>query len=582
MTAVAWATLEPGQTERIVGILLCRRNPGAQRIQPARGDGGLDVIVPTQDGKFDNYQVKYFHSRLTSGQKQQCQKSLKRAIGTHARHDHPTLSSWFLTLPLEPTLADQTWLATISRNAGAPFPCEWRGLSFLDGLAAEFPDVIEYYLGDGQNRTREAIRELRAIQGLFSDAGGAMVTPREVEDKLATVSAALNSADPHFEYEFTVGSREPVLAPRPGIVSSTVTLRDGVYVTWSVFARYASATDDAPINGAFRLDPSTMSEATATAWQDHLKYGTAADLAETVAQVEVGLPGGLDFQGEANRVKVGPVLDTSLPGGRARWTVLAGENDAVLAHAVVIAGNATRGSLGGRRVEAQDSSGLIRFVITTEPGAATGTLKATFEAKRMPGMPVAQVAAAARFMTEFREPHRLAIHPEHDPVPQPQQTLTMDDETEPLPQWFAEYFEALASIANAAKTPLRASSSAPSEDEETRWIRFMGDLVAGESSRVKMAGPTILCTPDDLPTLTHDYGERAVLIPMVLRYGGQTLELAKGVVRLEDCRAQPVEPQPERDDGMVLCTLSTAEGTDPSGILSWPAEELDVETAVLA
>lgn len=57
MTAAPWVTLEPGQTERAMGILLCRRYPSAQRIQPAQGDGGLDVIVPHPDGRFDNYKM---------------------------------------------------------------------------------------------------------------------------------------------------------------------------------------------------------------------------------------------------------------------------------------------------------------------------------------------------------------------------------------------------------------------------------------------------------------------------------------------------------------------------------------------
>jgi hypothetical protein len=38
------------------------------------------------------------------------------------------------------------WLATVTN---ATNDCEqWRGLTYLDGLAAKFPEVVDYYLAD--------------------------------------------------------------------------------------------------------------------------------------------------------------------------------------------------------------------------------------------------------------------------------------------------------------------------------------------------------------------------------------------------------------------------------------------------
>jgi hypothetical protein len=106
MAMVPWATLEPGLVEKMIAVFLSRKNPRALRVQPSKGDGGLDVIVPDGDAWAD-YQVKYFTQRLGRSSRSQIKKSLKKAIATH---DDPksgfTLSAWFATMPIDPTRAE--------------------------------------------------------------------------------------------------------------------------------------------------------------------------------------------------------------------------------------------------------------------------------------------------------------------------------------------------------------------------------------------------------------------------------------------------------------------------------------------
>ena len=49
----------------------------------------------------------------------------------------------------------------------APFPCRWLG-GTLDGLAARYPEVIEYYLGNGRAQLEAQLRDLSSVAGLHT------------------------------------------------------------------------------------------------------------------------------------------------------------------------------------------------------------------------------------------------------------------------------------------------------------------------------------------------------------------------------------------------------------------------------
>jgi hypothetical protein len=47
MARVEWTRISPDDVEYVSAVLLARENPRAQRIRPSRGDGGIDILVPT-------------------------------------------------------------------------------------------------------------------------------------------------------------------------------------------------------------------------------------------------------------------------------------------------------------------------------------------------------------------------------------------------------------------------------------------------------------------------------------------------------------------------------------------------------
>jgi hypothetical protein len=135
-TRVAWATLQPAETEHVVSVMLCREDPSAMRIRPSRGDGGIDVITVNATGWVVD-QIKYFSASLTSSQRTQVRESFER-LRTYAASEGARIAEWHLVAPVDPTNEERRWFDELTSDVG--YPCEWRGrVAFL--LLALFAEM---------------------------------------------------------------------------------------------------------------------------------------------------------------------------------------------------------------------------------------------------------------------------------------------------------------------------------------------------------------------------------------------------------------------------------------------------------
>jgi hypothetical protein len=101
-------------------------------------------------GYVGNYQFKCFVKALEDSQKAQIRKSLKVARDTHNDPTNPFLiGTLLLTLPMDSSGPEISWLTEAVARLKLPFKVEWRPLPFLRGLVTEYPEVIDYYLHDG-------------------------------------------------------------------------------------------------------------------------------------------------------------------------------------------------------------------------------------------------------------------------------------------------------------------------------------------------------------------------------------------------------------------------------------------------
>ena len=191
----------PGEdVEAVVSMLLCRQHDRAARRRPGQGDRGIDVFVPLDDGRIDVYQVKRYDRSLTPTQWRRVRESYDTLVD--AVRQGLQVRNWYLVLPLDPSEADESKFTALV--ADGPFEhCEWKGLAWLDALAAQYPEVVDYYLGDGKQRLGQLHRDLLTVLRA-RDSAQVEADTKVVGQGLVALHHALNEHDPLYWYDFAV------------------------------------------------------------------------------------------------------------------------------------------------------------------------------------------------------------------------------------------------------------------------------------------------------------------------------------------------------------------------------------------
>lgn len=287
MSRTEWTRRTPEEVESVVAFMLCREFPNAIRIRPSQGDGGIDLMVPSPGG-VTIYQVKSFAENLTTGQKNQIQRSFDTLLA-YAAKDNLHVLEWFLVMPLDPTREQLRWLQHVTSQGD--FPRTWHGLAYVEGLAAKYPDVIDYYLFEGKERLQDVLERFLTLAGLQNPAQPPAASQHTLDD----LYQALNEFDPHYRYHFSVGEVDvvgncpPVVDP-PGCVC-TVRKREGNRcITHHIVARCAESLKERPITGGLTLQAESGTEL-AQQILDWGKYGTPLQNAPA-HDVRIDLPGG--------------------------------------------------------------------------------------------------------------------------------------------------------------------------------------------------------------------------------------------------------------------------------------------------
>lgn len=301
MSRVPWTRYEGDDVEAFAAMCICRERPDSRRIRPSSGDGGLDVYVPLGDNRVEVYQVKKFAENLTSGQKTQIKNSYTR-IKEYAKDRDWSIEAWHLTLPLDPTPENDAWFEDLASSDD--FKSTWKGLAVFDNWAADFPQVLDYYLEGGRAQMQEDMKRFAAITtimlpGVDPDAAEhtfSTLEPVQVLNRIALLRATLNGNDPHYMYDITVGN-SPAPAPTssgnyPTVVASVSQPVEDQTVTVHILARCAESLHERPITykGTVVVDRNSDEE---REWNKFLDYGRVPSRRLKVRDVISDLPGGL-------------------------------------------------------------------------------------------------------------------------------------------------------------------------------------------------------------------------------------------------------------------------------------------------
>ena len=69
MTTVNWERMSGEDVEQFVAAALTKNRGGGCQITPSSGDGGIDVLLPREDGTWEVVQVKRYSRPLESSKR---------------------------------------------------------------------------------------------------------------------------------------------------------------------------------------------------------------------------------------------------------------------------------------------------------------------------------------------------------------------------------------------------------------------------------------------------------------------------------------------------------------------------------
>ncbi|WP_147455906.1 PDDEXK family nuclease [Nocardioides mangrovicus] len=410
MSLIEWTRLEPGQVEALVAMFVNRERMGSTRITPSRGDGGVDILDrgagPT--GGDVVYQVKRYTDGFSTSQKASVKDSWD-TLRSDPRWDDLRVEEWHLVMPLDPSPEAELWLQDLAKDSGVS--ATWRGLGFVEQLAAKFPDVVDYYLKGGATRIREAQAEVLTLMGL--DNVGTATSTQEVTERVQRALGVLDH-DPHYRFEFRFGEGPLPTPPadRPGLVLHTAqgTRDGGRWITVDVIARCVASADVEPItiNGRFEAEPGTE---LAKAIQEFYEYGAPVH-AEDAFTGELTAPAGLGGELTSATVQIGTAINTDLGDNPAMHLDILGPDDTVLASVDMDRTERSQGLDGsGIRVVLREVNGI--FELEERWNLTQQTESRHIRSGDITGLPVRVAVPGIQFLTELKSPNRIRISSRH-------------------------------------------------------------------------------------------------------------------------------------------------------------------------
>jgi hypothetical protein len=328
-TPIPWGRYSTDQVEDLLAALLLREYPGAERMDGAGGDDGIDVLAPASCG-IHVFEIKSYRERLKPAQKRAIEKSARTAA-----EKNPDMVAWTLVIPLDHTPAERRWMNQ-ALAAVAGVPVEWIGSTRLEAELAQHPDIVRYYApGSVEHLAFD----------LLAEHHPEAIPPRTLGDavrRAQRLGEHADAIDPFYAFGVDI---------QPGAVTVTAWPKDH---------------NAPPLLGSVSLKAEPGSPE-AEAIDNFMTYGVPLTMgAGNIADVQIGLPAGMNDllpDGLApERLSLGPAPDAPPLRQSARLDAI-DESGRVLGSLSVTFTEAFSGPRGGMYRAGLDRSGYLRLVL---------------------------------------------------------------------------------------------------------------------------------------------------------------------------------------------------------------------------
>jgi hypothetical protein len=437
---VVWADLDPHTYERMVSVLLSHLHPDGKRIDGAGGDGGRDVYFPRAEGD-EVFELKSFTGRMSPSQWRQVGRSLSRAAQRYP-------SSWHLVLPIDFTPHEEERFHKVASRY--PFPCDYRGLTWLDGEMAEHPSIARYFLRGAHEEVIALLRELGREQA------GLVTGLPDLSDRVRTLAARADEIDPHYRVSFSV---------------------DGEKFSFSLVPRYPGAEDDRPITitSSFAFPDTPEGRSKLEDLQDAIRYGATAIIPKPfIEDFAVDAPAGFGMSGIAGDLLVSAAAQSDLPPPDMRMALLDGA-DRQIASLPLPIHKVTRG-IAGFEAFGADRTGCIKVRMRFD--VPSRRMTGHYEISLPPACLPATALPTLRFLVALGVPNRLQLQFEDG------RALTPATSLEKVPPLGSEYLDYVLMLDRVqAHTGAYFDLPANLTDVEYKALSDADRLIRGRSLR---------------------------------------------------------------------------------------------------
>jgi len=553
MARVEWTRLEGNDVEAVVAMFVNREHPRSVRITPSIGDGGVDIIDPgAGPGSTDDvYQVKKYTEPLVSRQKSEVEAALK-VLTSDERWTDLRVGTWFLVTPWDPTPEAYNWLKGVAEKHG--LRAVWHGLTYVEQLAAKFPDVVDYYLHGGASRIAVAYEAVMALDRVDRNGGGLEVPEimRRIQNALPTLDT-----DPHYRYELRFGEGEPAAVPqRPGLVMTTIVGqgRAGPWAAVDVIARCEASTAVRPIriSGQFVVG---SDDAFADELRDFHAYGTPFASPEGVYEGTIDAPGGLGGRLIGATVTSFAATDDVGDNPELHLEVLEPDGN-VLGSTDVVRVERSEGAVGVR-VVLREVNGIFTLEDRYNLRERTGSRNIQFGG--FTGAPVTAARAALVFLTHCKPPNVGRLSVRHTPpergVLDPNLGFVWSDEAAGHLASMLGLMEDLLLIQENTSAVVRVPDVNELPAQHVAQWRFAARILRGEEIRgtYPEGHGLIIDLAQELPD-SEVAGSVTISVPLTVDVGSQTVDLGRVGVTLDN---PTLLQRTRQEDGSIMHAFTT-------------------------